>query len=381
MAAEADRTGNGTTLFLCGDVMTGRGIDQIQANSVPPELHEPWVKNAMDYVRLAERENGPVPAPVDPAYIWGDALKVWAQTPHDLRFVNLETSITTSDDFWPSKGIHYRMHPDNAACLEAAGIDGCTLANNHVLDLGYRGLEETLTTLAHAGIAVAGAGRDAAAAAEPAVFPLAGGARVVVYGYALGSSGVPQDWAAGRGRAGVNRLPDLAPETADAVADTMLAGRRGGDITVASIHWGGNWGYEVSADERGFARRLVDTGAADIVHGHSSHHPKGMECHRGKLILYGCGDFLNDYEGIGGHEKFRPWLSLMVFVTVDPASGRTTGLQMVPLAMRRLRLVAAPAEDRQWLARQLEKAAPGEPTPLRIEGERLVLAPAGTSAP
>jgi len=106
-----------------------------------------------------------------------------------------------------------------------------------------------------------------------------------------------------------------------------------------------------------------------------------MELHRGKLILYGCGDFLNDYEGIGGHEKFRPWLSLMVFVTVDPASGRTTGLQMVPLAMRRLRLVAAPAEDRQWLARQLEKAAPGEPTPLRIEGERLVLAPAGTSAP
>ncbi len=380
MAAEAGRTGTDVTLFLCGDVMTGRGIDQIQASSVPPELHEPWVKNAMDYVRLAERANGPVPAPVDPAYVWGDALKVWAQTPHHLRFVNLETSITTSDDFWPSKGIHYRMHPGNVACLEAAGIDGCTLANNHVLDLGYRGLEDTLTTLAQAGIAVAGAGRDAAAAAAPAVFRLAGGVRVVVYGYALGSSGVPQDWAAGRVRAGVNRLPDLAPETADVVAETMLAGRRAGDITVASIHWGGNWGYDVGRDERGFAHRLIEAGAADIVHGHSSHHPKGIEYHRGRLILYGCGDFLNDYEGIGGHEAFRPWLSLMVFVSVNPADGRTTGLQMIPLAMRRLRLVMASPEDRDWLARRLQQAAPGEPTPLRIEGDRLVLVPGGDEA-
>jgi len=169
MAADAGESRSSPTLFLCGDVMSGRGIDQIQARSVPPELHEPWIKNAMDYVRLAERENGPVPQPVDPAYVWGEALSVWAETPHDLRFVNLETSITTSDDFWPSKGIHYRMHPDNVACLRAAGIDGCTLANNHVMDLGYRGLEETLTTLQRADIAVTGAGSDAAAAAEPAV--------------------------------------------------------------------------------------------------------------------------------------------------------------------------------------------------------------------
>jgi len=362
------------TLFLCGDVMTGRGIDQIQARSVPPELHEPWVKDAHDYVRLAERENGPVPRPVDPAYVWGEALTVWAGTPHDLRFINLETSITTSDDFWPSKGIHYRMHPDNVACLQAAGIDGCTLANNHVMDLGYCGLEQTLATMERAGIGVTGAGRDAASAAAPAVFPIRDGVRVVVHGFAVGSSGVPEDWAAGPARAGVNRLPDLTPETADAAADAMLDGRHSGDITVASIHWGGNWGYDIGRDERGFARRLIGSGAADIVHGHSSHHPKGLERHLGKLILYGCGDFLNDYEGIGGHEAFRPWLSPMYFVTVDPRSGRTTGLSLVPLAMERLRLVRACPADREWLARRLEQVAPGESTPIRIEGERLVLA-------
>ncbi|OGB01681.1 MAG: hypothetical protein A3E79_09405 [Burkholderiales bacterium RIFCSPHIGHO2_12_FULL_61_11] len=65
---------NTLTLWLAGDVMTGRGIDQIQAHAVPPVLYENWVHDARDYVQLAERVNGPVPAPVTPDYIWGDAL-------------------------------------------------------------------------------------------------------------------------------------------------------------------------------------------------------------------------------------------------------------------------------------------------------------------
>jgi poly-gamma-glutamate capsule biosynthesis protein CapA/YwtB (metallophosphatase superfamily) len=50
----------------------------------------------------------------------------------------------TSEDAWPGKDIHYRMHPANAPCLRAAAIDCCVLANNHVLDWGYPGLRETL---------------------------------------------------------------------------------------------------------------------------------------------------------------------------------------------------------------------------------------------
>ncbi|MDO9198818.1 hypothetical protein [Rhodoferax sp.] len=51
------------TLWLAGDVMTGRGIDQIQAHPGAPVLYESWVRDARDYVRLAERLNGRVPAP------------------------------------------------------------------------------------------------------------------------------------------------------------------------------------------------------------------------------------------------------------------------------------------------------------------------------
>ena len=63
-------------LFLCGDVMTGRGVDQILAYPSEPQLYEPAVQSAMGYVQLAEMKTGPIPRPVAPAYVWGDALAV-----------------------------------------------------------------------------------------------------------------------------------------------------------------------------------------------------------------------------------------------------------------------------------------------------------------
>ena len=62
------------TLFLCGDVMLGRGIDQIQPQASQPELFEPYVRSALEYVELAEGVTGPLPRKVPPAYVWGDAL-------------------------------------------------------------------------------------------------------------------------------------------------------------------------------------------------------------------------------------------------------------------------------------------------------------------
>jgi poly-gamma-glutamate synthesis protein (capsule biosynthesis protein) len=58
-----------------------------------------------------------------------------------------------------------------------------------------------------------------------------------------------------------------------------------------------------------------------IVHGHSSHHPRTIEIYRDRLILNGCGDFLNDYEGIRGYERYRDYLVLMYFADLEPTSG------------------------------------------------------------
>jgi poly-gamma-glutamate synthesis protein (capsule biosynthesis protein) len=118
---------------------------------------------------------------------------------------------------------------------------------------------------------------------------------------------------------------------------------------VISIHWGGNWGYRVPREQAEFARRLIDLAAVDLVHGHSSHHPKGLEIHCGKTILYGCGDFINDYEGISGHEQFRGDLGVMYFPRLDARTGELRDLELVALARKRLRLERAADLDCQWL--------------------------------
>jgi poly-gamma-glutamate synthesis protein (capsule biosynthesis protein) len=341
-------------LFLCGDVMTGRGIDQILPAPCDPALDEPYARSALDYVELAERVHGPIARPVDPTYIWGDALAELERAKPHVRIVNLETAVTRSEERAP-KGINYRMSPENADCLIAARIDCCVLANNHVLDWGTQGLEETLDTLHGAQIRTAGAGRDTAEAAAPAVLELAGRRRLLVFAFGMDSAGVPADWAATATRAGVSRLPDLSSRTTDALADRILAAKRAGDLVLLSMHWGSNWGYEVSRQQRSFARRLIDAGAAELVHGHSSHHPRPIEIYRERLILYGCGDFLNDYEGISGHEAFRPELALMYFPRLEAASGKLLELALAPTRTRKFRVGLANAEEADWLAALLRR--------------------------
>jgi poly-gamma-glutamate synthesis protein (capsule biosynthesis protein) len=305
---------------------------------------------------------------VDFSYLWGDALVALRETRPDLRVINLETSITRSTEFTP-KGINYKMNPSNAPCLTAAGIDCCVLANNHVLDWGYPGLLETLDTLDRTGIKRAGAGRDAAQAQAPAVLEVPGRGRVLVFAFGSTTSGIPRGWAAGANRPGVNLLADLSERTIAGIAERVQATRRPGDVAVASIHWGGNWGYEVPAEQTRFAHRLIDRAGFDGVHGHSSHHPKGIEIYRDRPILYGCGDFLNDYEGIAGYEEFRDDLALMYLPRFGAPSGDLTDFELRVFQIRRFRLNRASATDAVWLQATLDRESRQFGTRLEWRGD------------
>lgn len=342
-------------LFVCGDVMTGRGIDQMLPNPSDPRLFEPVVSSALEYVKLAESLNGPIGRPVGLDYVWGDALGELERLRPAARIVNLETAVTVSRDAWPDKGIHYRMHPANVPCLTAAGIDCCVLANNHVLDWGRSGLEETLVTLHGAGIRTAGAGHDENEALSPAVITASATTRILVYGFAFQSSGVPREWRATRERAGVAWIERSSPGIVEEIGRRISRDRRSGDIVIASLHWGGNWGYTVSKSDREFAHRLIDTAGVDLVHGHSSHHPKGIEVYQRKAILYGCGDLLNDYEGIAGYDAFRGELALMYFPKLGADTGDLLELTMVPTHTRRFRINRASTEDARWLQERMDR--------------------------
>ena len=234
----------------------------------------------------------------------------------DVRLLNLETSITDGGEFARGKAVHYRMHPDNVGCLTAIRPDVCALANNHILDFGYQGLTDTLRTLDDAGIRQrrCGIGRERAPSARLSV------GRVVIASCGMGSSGIPHGWAATGRRPGVAYVPDMSDRSASMVADRALALKGHGDIAVVSVHWGSNWGYDVDSAQIRFAHRLIDAGI-DVVHGHSSHHPRPIEVYRGRLILYGCGDTIDDYEGISTYEAFRHELRLLYFASIDSQSG------------------------------------------------------------
>ncbi|MGW3496176.1 CapA family protein [Streptomyces sp. NPDC001020] len=358
------------TLFLGGDVMLGRGVDQILPHPGDPALRETYIHDARSYVGLAEVANGPIPRPVGFHWPWGEALSVLEDAAPDVRVINLETAVTRGGEFAPGKGVHYRMNPANLPCLAAARPDVCALANNHVLDFGRGGLDETLDALAEAGLRTAGAGRDAAAARRPAIVPLGPGGRVLVFCFGMPSSGVPHGWAATDEQAGVDFVAGPSTAAAARFADRLRQVRQPGDITVVSVHWGPNWGYDVSHAEVRFAHALVDAGA-DIVHGHSSHHPRPLEVYRDRLVLYGCGDLVDDYEGIGGYDRYRDDLRLLYLVSVEPGTGRLTGTRIVTLQARRMRLEHASAEDAEWLRTVLD-------TYSRDMGTRVDRGPDGT---
>lgn len=341
-------------LFLCGDVMTGRGIDQIMPRPCNPALHEPHLQSALGYLALAERRSGPIPRAVPFDYIWGDALDEMDRREPDFRIINLETSIT-ADGIPEAKGINYRMHPDNLGCIAAAEIDCCVLANNHTADWGQSGLKDTVEALGRAGIVTSGAGVNAEEAARPAVLTLVAGTRLLVFAFACPHSGVPAHWAAGKGRPGVNYLADFGRDAVAGVGRRIRRWKRPGDLVLVSIHWGPNWGYDIPGDHQSFARTVVDEASVDVIHGHSSHHPLAIEVHSGKPILYGCGDFLNDYEGISGHEAFRPDLVLGYFLDVDERTRCLRAVEMVPFHLRKFRLECASRTDADWLSITLNR--------------------------
>jgi poly-gamma-glutamate synthesis protein (capsule biosynthesis protein) len=249
------------------------------------------------------------------------------------------------------------MNPANVEALAIVRPDASVLANNHVLDFGRHGLLETLDVLAASGLRTAGAGRSLREARSPAIVPVPRtGGRALIFAFGSPTSGIPYAWAATQDRPGVHFVPTLDDAAADEMCRRVRDVRRPGDLAIVSAHWGSNWGYRVEPEQVRFAHRLIDCGV-DVVHGHSSHHPRPIEVYRGKLILYGCGDLIDDYEGIHGHDHYRHDLRLLYLPRLDPTSGELVELRIAPLQARQMRLHQASHRDARWLSTVLDKVS------------------------
>ena len=211
-----------------------------------------------------------------------------------------------------------------------------------MLDFGRRGLLETLDVLSAAELTSAGAGRSLHEAQVA-------GASSRSRGLADGSWSLPSVRRPAAFRTS-GRLPTTVPAYTSSLRSAMrlpmsCAARceRCGSLVTSqsSQHIGEATGATAwRADQIRFAHRLID-GGVHVVHGHSSHHPRPIEVYRGKLILYGCGDLVDDYEGIHGHDQYRHDLRLLYLPRLDPTSGELVELRMAPLQARQMRLQRA----------------------------------------
>jgi len=199
-----------------------------------------------------------------------------------------------------------------------------------------------------------------------------GKCRVLLFSFGSTTSGIPRQWDATSVCPGVNLLDDLSETTASRIAAGMRQFQRPGDLLVASIHWGGNWGYDIPPAQIAFAHRLIEEGFS-IVHGHSSHHVKAIEVFKGRLILYGCGDFLTDYEGISDYEDFRNDLALMYFVEIDSSSGHLLSARLVPTQMHRFRLERTSAADARQLCNLMNTLGAPFGTHACLEGDNSMI--------
>ncbi len=207
-------------LLLCGDVMTGRGIDQVLPHPSDPNLHEPYLKSAFGYVELAETAHGPIPRPVDFAYVWGDALEVLGRSAPDARIVNLETAVTASGQ-WEAKGINYRMQSRQRP-LPPGRRDRLLRAREQPhAGLGRGRPAGDAGGAAPGGDQDGGRRRDLPEAQAPALLEVPGKGRTLVFSFGLQTSGIPEEWAATGEQAGVNLLADLSEETVRRIAASV----------------------------------------------------------------------------------------------------------------------------------------------------------------
>ncbi len=285
---------------------------------------------------------------MQPEEAWGDMLPHLLEA--DVRIANLECALTSHLRPWArtEKMFHFRADPEAVRVLQAARINGCALANNHILDYEEEGMLDTLRALRAANILYSGAGINATEAAAPAILEVPGATpcRVALLSF---TDNEPAFAATGE-HSGTNFLEvSLQENTLARTASSIAQARaQGADLVVFSNHWGANFVERPSPLFRSFARRVIELGA-DIYHGHSAHICQGIEIHRGKPILYDTGNFIDDY---AVHPLLRNDRSCLFKVTF--AEGRLCRVELLPVSLTVAHVALAQGEEFAAICARME---------------------------
>jgi poly-gamma-glutamate synthesis protein (capsule biosynthesis protein) len=241
-----------------------------------------------------------------------------------IVFGNLEGPLTDAGIAEAAKQYVFRSSPDKVApALARAGLNVVSLANNHTLDYGHAGLEDTRAALKKAGIRHVGAGRNAAEARQP-VYMMADGVTVAFLAYSLT---FPEEFWAGPDK------PGTAFGHEKHVRADVATARQTADIVVVSFHWGQEGKIELRDYQTQLAHAAIDAGASAVL-GHHPHILQGVEQYKHGVILYSLGNFAF---GSYSNTATRSAIALLTF-----RDRQWRELKMVPLNVKNAEVVFQP---------------------------------------
>jgi poly-gamma-glutamate synthesis protein (capsule biosynthesis protein) len=235
----------------------------------------------------------------------------------DLTFANLEFPVGEESWVRPNRSSEFRHDAEVCAALARAGVRVVSLANNHMMDCGPRGLDRTLEACAQSGLLAVGAGRTLAEARRPVRLE-AGGRRVVILAYAQAT-----DDAAGEG------TPGVAPLDEAMILEDVARWRSEADLLIVSAHWGSMYVEYPPPRVTALARRIAEAGV-DLVLGHHPHVIQGAERIGRTLVVYSLGDGVFNCRAGDFHAQVAAEARLATGVFVARLAERAHGLDVEP---------------------------------------------------
>ncbi len=215
----------------------------------------------------------------------------------DLTFANLETPVAPTAS-QGSRSFVFDAPPEVVAALRDAGVDLVAMANNHALDQGRAGLEETVRRLSAAGMAYVGAGSGPRP--EGPVRLERNGLSIAFLG---ATYGLNQDGnACPPARPGCLRVAELDPVR---LVEAVRAAAGAADAVVVSLHWGTEYQPQPRPEDVELAHQLADAGALVIL-GHHPHVLQPIELYRRRdgrtaVIAYSLGNFVSNQSRLFVH--------------------------------------------------------------------------------
>lgn len=298
-------------ILFAGDVMLGRLVNKVLANA-------------------------------QFTYVWGDTIDIIKRA--DFSLINLECPVSSKGKKWNKtfKVFHFRANLDAIQVLNSASIDYVSLANNHILDYDIEALLDTLDILDKNNISHSGAGRNLKEAMKPAILEkklkpkpsnnnnpfhnvytekvnnndnIKNTIRIGI----ISLTDNEPEWEAKDDLAGINYIPAiLDPDRYYyRLQNYIEQAKTQSDLVIVSSHIGPHFRETPSVKYVNFAHKIIDFGA-DIYWGHSNHMPQGIELYKhnnnNKIILYDCGDFIDDYAIDSNYRNDLSFIFLLHFL-------------------------------------------------------------------